>query len=325
MDDSPHEDIENIARNQSSSMEGLIQAEAVQTAAADHESNVMATEPKLESESGSPAVVYLLQHGNSGDPEDWALIAGHIIKHHKEHLPETRYLIFQPASNATYNSGTHDGIEQCGERLFLETQTFFEEHGVVQGSSLVVACHSLGGLITRYALGVLEAKGLLEGITCLSYLSLCSPHLGIQAPLAKGLSSLNKRSWVNFAGTLSKGGMMLSEGQLVYDDYESDGGPLLRRMSIPGTPFMEALGRFKEKTCIGFTHFDVLVPCATSTLSLGSTVPIPGSDRAWRMGTGQDLLYPNQDGVEILTRSCQDMFMEKKRDREHGWLEESLA
>ena len=53
------------------------------------------------------------------------------------------------------------------------------------GSQLVVVSHSLGGLLTRYALGVLEEKGHLEGIELCSYMSLTAPHLGVQVKGAR--------------------------------------------------------------------------------------------------------------------------------------------
>ena len=46
---------------------------------------------------------------------------------------------------------TYQGIDRCGERLAEEVKGYVEEHPALQRISVVG--HSMGGLITRYALG----------------------------------------------------------------------------------------------------------------------------------------------------------------------------
>jgi triacylglycerol esterase/lipase EstA (alpha/beta hydrolase family) len=49
---------------------------------------------------------------------------------------------------------TYQGIDRCGERLAEEVSTYVEQHLALQRISVVG--HSMGGLIARYALGMLS-------------------------------------------------------------------------------------------------------------------------------------------------------------------------
>ena len=73
--------------------------------------------------------------------------------------------------NAKRNSGsfTYDGIELGGERLCVEIE---EELQVIESKGgkikkLSFVGYSLGGLVARYAVGVLYAKGILDQFECM--------------------------------------------------------------------------------------------------------------------------------------------------------------
>ena len=72
---------------------------------------------------------------------------------------------------AARNSGsfTYDGIELGGERVCLEIE---EELQVIESrggkiKKLSVVGYSMGGLVARYAIGLLHAKGLLDDLECM--------------------------------------------------------------------------------------------------------------------------------------------------------------
>lgn len=72
---------------------------------------------------------------------------------------------------AKRNSGsfTYDGIERGGERVCAEIE---EELRVIKANGgeikkLSVIGYSLGGLVARYAVGLLDAKGLLDRFECM--------------------------------------------------------------------------------------------------------------------------------------------------------------
>ncbi|KAG7112922.1 Lipid droplet phospholipase 1 like protein [Verticillium longisporum] len=75
---------------------------------------------------------------------------------------------------AKRNSGsfTYDGIERGGERVCAEIE---EEIGLIEkrGGSIAkisIVGYSLGGLVARYAVGLLYAKGLLDKLECMTSL-----------------------------------------------------------------------------------------------------------------------------------------------------------
>jgi len=73
---------------------------------------------------------------------------------------------------------TFDGIDVCGERLAEEIKGIVREKPSLRSISIVG--HSLGGLISRYALGVLFCKetGTMYGLKPRHFASIASPHMG---------------------------------------------------------------------------------------------------------------------------------------------------
>ncbi len=72
---------------------------------------------------------------------------------------------------AKRNSGyfTYDGIETGGERVCLEIE---EELAGIRArggniTKLSIVGYSLGGLVARYAIGLMYAKGMLDKLECM--------------------------------------------------------------------------------------------------------------------------------------------------------------
>lgn len=92
------------------------------------------------------------------------------------HPPEKLYLLL--AKRNTGNS-TYDGIERGGERVCVEIEEELEAIKAKGGkiTKLSVVGYSLGGLVARYAIGLLGAKGLFDEIEPVvrlpAYLLLC--------------------------------------------------------------------------------------------------------------------------------------------------------
>jgi hypothetical protein len=72
---------------------------------------------------------------------------------------------------AKRNSGsfTYDGIELGGERVAAEIEEELEAIKNKGGNitKLSIVGYSLGGLIARYAVGLLFAKGILDSLECM--------------------------------------------------------------------------------------------------------------------------------------------------------------
>lgn len=67
---------------------------------------------------------------------------------------------------AKRNTGsfTYDGIEKGGERVCAEIE---DEMSKREFTKLSIVGYSLGGLVARYAVGLLQAKGMLDQVECM--------------------------------------------------------------------------------------------------------------------------------------------------------------
>lgn len=81
----------------------------------------------------------------------------------EEHSADKLYLLVAKRNTGSF---TYDGIERGGERVCLEIEeeleTIKKKGGKITKLSLVG--YSLGGLVARYAVGLLGAKGILDEI-----------------------------------------------------------------------------------------------------------------------------------------------------------------
>jgi hypothetical protein len=165
---------------------------------------------------------------------------------------------------AKRNSGsfTYDGIELGGERVCQEIEEEIEKLGkdgqVIK--KLSVVGYSLGGLVARYAIGLLDSKGLFEKIEPVvskqveaiiisrqliwwkqNFTTFATPHLGVRSPLR---SFYNRLFNIFGARTLSMSGHQL----FLIDDFRSTGRPLLSVLADPNSIFIKGLRKFKRRT-----------------------------------------------------------------------------
>jgi Putative serine esterase (DUF676) len=123
---------------------------------------------------------------------------------------------------------------------------------------LSVVGYSLGGLVARYAIGILYSRGVFDKLepmvsqieVCLewdfandseNFTTFATPHLGVRTPL---------RGWHNHvwnvfgARTLSKSGRQL----FIIDNFRSTGRSLLSVLADPDSVFIKGLALFKRRT-----------------------------------------------------------------------------
>ena len=82
-----------------------------------------------------------------------------------QHSPDELYLLIAKRNSGSF---TYDGIELGGERVCAEIE---EELRLIESQGgkvkkLSIVGYSMGGLVSRYAVGLLHAKGLLDGLEC---------------------------------------------------------------------------------------------------------------------------------------------------------------
>lgn len=93
-----------------------------------------------------------------------------------QHSPDELYLLLAKRNSGSF---TYDGIELGGERVCAE---IIEELRMIENNGgkikkLSVVGYSLGGLVSRYAVGLLYAKGILDSVECV-----VSTHASISTP-----------------------------------------------------------------------------------------------------------------------------------------------
>lgn len=108
-------------------------------------------------------------------------------------------------------------------------------------NKISVVGYSLGGLVARYAIGLLYHKGYFERIKPMTFTTFATPHLGVRTP-SKGYSN---HLWnVLGARTLSTSGRQL----FTIDDFRETGRSILDVMTDPNSVFIHALAQFERRT-----------------------------------------------------------------------------
>ncbi|KAI0146134.1 DUF676-domain-containing protein [Xylariaceae sp. FL1272] len=146
---------------------------------------------------------------------------------------------------AKRNSGsfTYDGIELGGERVCVEIEEELEKIHSKGGkiTKLSIVGYSLGGLVARYAIGLLYAKGVLDQVEPVNFTTFASPHIGVRSPLRGVYNTLFNGIG---ARTLSESGRQV----FTVDKFRDTGRPLLAVMADPDSIFITGLKKFKRRT-----------------------------------------------------------------------------
>lgn len=156
----------------------------------------------------------------------------------REKYGEETLHILAVKSNA--NNYTYDGIEVGGERVAREIEGTLKDLAAKgkEIKKLSMAGYSLGGLIARYAIGLLDSRGWFDKIEPVNFTAIASPFLGVRTPAKKA------HIWnVVGARVLSMSGRQL----FMIDSFRDTGKPLLSVLADPNTIFMHALAKFKHR------------------------------------------------------------------------------
>ncbi|KAF2185725.1 lipase/serine esteras-like protein [Zopfia rhizophila CBS 207.26] len=206
--------------------------------------------------STSPDHLCVLVHGLWGNPQHLKFLSTSL----RERYPEDKLHILV----ATRNTGsfTYDGIETGGERVANEIEETLEElakngHEI---RKLSVIGYSLGGLIARYAIGLLFHKGLFRKIQPINFTTFATPHLGVRTPLL----GFHNHIWnILGARTLSLSGRQL----FTIDSFRDTGRPLLAVLADPDSIFIRALAQFKNRSLYANVVNDRTAPYYTTGIS----------------------------------------------------------
>ncbi|KAK2627550.1 hypothetical protein QTJ16_003516 [Diplocarpon rosae] len=179
----------------------------------------------------------VLVHGLWGNPNHLQVMAASL----REKYPAESLHILVAKRNS--GSFTYDGIERGGERVCLEIEEEIEKlaRAGQEISRISLVGYSLGGLVARFTVGLLDSKGFFENIKPVNFTTFATPHLGVRTPL---------RGWHNHvwnvlgARTLSASGRQL----FTIDNFRDTGMPLLEVLADPESIFIKGLAKFQRRT-----------------------------------------------------------------------------
>ncbi|KAJ0981852.1 hypothetical protein J5N97_010107 [Dioscorea zingiberensis] len=258
-------------------------------AATDHSPAKSGGEENGEQPKRKPNHLVVTVNGIIGSARDWRYAAKHFVKRYPEDL-------IVHCSECNCSTATFDGIDVMGERLAKEVISVVERRPELQKISFVG--HSLGGLIARYAIGLLfkpctqrksseenegqgptpefleeEAKVKIAGLEPMNFITFATPHLGSrwhkQIPILCGSHTLERMSY-KISSIAGKTG-----NQLFLKDKNDGKPPLLLQMvtDYGDIPFMSALRSFKRRVAYSNVCSDFIVGWRTSSIRFQHELP----------------------------------------------------
>ncbi|KAK7056428.1 hypothetical protein VNI00_002983 [Paramarasmius palmivorus] len=193
----------------------------------------------------------VLVHGMWGNPTHLAELE-RTVKQREE--SDTALHVMVARTNA--EDSTYDGIDWGGERVIDETEQLASDGKKVVKFS--ITGYSLGGLVSRYVIGILYQKGYFENVAPINFNTIATPHLGL--PRYPSLLS-------TLYSTL--GPKLLSRtGEQFYcvDKWSNTDKPLLEVMADPELVFYKALASFQNARIYANAIYDTTVPYVTAAI-----------------------------------------------------------
>lgn len=186
---------------------------------------------------------------------------------------------------------TYDGIDVNGSRIadeiIVETDRLNKEGNEVK--KFTILGFSLGGLISRYAIGVLHHKGYFDTITPVNFITFCTPHVGAIKPANSFLAMLfNGAS--SFFLAYSGAQLFLKDKQVVKSEYSGNKDhdlPLLVWMAEPRSSFYIALSKFKHR----IVYANAINDTRASFFTAAITTMDPFNSMVDRNASAYDLEY----------------------------------
>ncbi|KAG0535200.1 hypothetical protein BDA96_04G345900 [Sorghum bicolor] len=260
-------------------------AAAEETADAEGKAAGRREEEEVGAEDADHLVVMV--NGLYGSSADWKFAAEQFVKR----LPGK---VFVHRSQSNYSKLTYDGVDLMGERLAEEVRQIVQRRRNLRKISFVA--HSLGGLVTRYAIGKLyepamdetsscdndkpsdeqnvPGGGKIAGLEPISFITSATPHLGSrwnkQLPFLFGVPLLERTA----AGTAHF--IVGRTGKHLFLTDRDDGKPpLLLRMveDCDDGKFMSALRSFKHRVAYANVTYDHIVGWRTSSIRRQHELP----------------------------------------------------
>ncbi|KXS09635.1 DUF676-domain-containing protein [Gonapodya prolifera JEL478] len=212
-----------------------------------------ALEAQLKRSGASETHLVAFQHGLWGDSTNLHYLANQLYKAH------TGVCVLLIKSNE--GSFTYDGVELCGKRCadeVLSATSLIENLGV-RVSKFSFLGYSLGGLITRYAAGILWSAGYFKERIMMSYTSFATPHLGATPSTSPVWRTVQETAAVNFLGQTGD--------DMTFIPPANAQKPILERLADESSVYYKALSGFRKRTLYANVVNDRIVPFYTAYIT----------------------------------------------------------
>ncbi|KAI9345151.1 putative serine esterase-domain-containing protein [Zopfochytrium polystomum] len=261
----------------------------------------------------APVHLFVLQNGLWGSQNDLAWLADQIVAHQDRRdrfradtsdrsRSEPAFEVLSTPSNEWIR--TYDGVDECGGRLAQAVISRIRDDARGPVSHISFVGYSLGGVIARYAIGVLYAHGYLrrsrssarnplpadaaaasetrprarpDAPEATHFCTFASPHLGSSRDAGTALDAVFNSVGAGLTGRT--GAQLLGldavaaapfplAGDAVRDAPEVwvGGRPMIEVLADPRLPFWIGLSMFATRTVYGNILNDPLVPLATACI-----------------------------------------------------------
>ncbi|RIA83708.1 putative serine esterase-domain-containing protein [Glomus cerebriforme] len=184
-------------------------------------------------------------HGLWGNPNHLKYLVNLFTHFHGDKL----HLLNAKCNVSDY---TYDGVDVCGKRLVGEIKEELKsiKEMNIKITKFSIIGYSLGGLVSRYAIGLLYSQGFfkyIEPIVC--------------------IRREDNTKWIKFVNWTSSNLLSKTGEQLQYiDKFEGD-EPLLYVISKPDTVYYKALESFKYRKIYANARRDNSVPFWTAAIT----------------------------------------------------------
>lgn len=202
-----------------------------------------------------PAHLFVLVHGLLGGPNHMQTIDRCL----KSLLPsESKHKIvtLRPSSFRFWK--TFDGLRLNAERvitdILYEIETLRNENNL-KVEKISIVGYSLGGLISRYVIGMLQEIGFFDTIEPVFFTTIATPHVGVE--FVSG-NMFEKAANVTFQYLFGYSGPQM---------FLSDSLKTLVSLADPAKKFMHGLQRFQKHILMANVRNDFTVPFFTSYIT----------------------------------------------------------
>ncbi|CAH1444020.1 unnamed protein product [Lactuca virosa] len=238
-----------------------------------------------------PTHLVVMVNGLIGSARNWRFAAKQFLKKYPKDL-----IVHCSRRNSAL--ATLDGIDVMGSRLADEVISVIARNPNVEKISFIG--HSLGGLISRYAIAKLYTQnqdrcGKIAEIEAINFITVATPHLGSrghrQVPMFCGVRGLEK---VGYHSSV----VVRRTGRHLYLKDKANGQtPLLVQMvnDSEDLKFISALQSFKRRVVYANVHSDHLVGWSTS--SIRHQIQLPKIKNLVRSGRYPHILKEDAENI----------------------------